>query len=237
MSTASWNGRRAATSSHPEPAVELASVSRLFGTVPALRCVSLTIKQGDTVVLRGPNGAGKTTLLHLIATVVTPTFGTGRVLGHDLLAGRREIRARTEFLGHDTRLYDELTVAENLRLTCRLYRCDPRASPSALDRVGLGGAASDPVRGFSPGMRQRAALVRLLLRSPDLLLLDEPYAAIDDTTKALVDDVLQAAQQARRTVVVSTHDCSRVGWADRVLSLHEGRIVCARTGSSDERVG
>jgi len=205
--------------------VRLFSVSRLFGAVPALALVSLTVERGEAVVLRGPNGAGKTTLLHLIGTLLTPTFGTGHVFGHDLVNGRCEIRSRTEVLSHRARLYDDLTATENLWLACRLFGIDPVHVPYALDRVGLGGVMRERVRGFSPGMRQRVALARLLIRSPDLLLLDEPYAAMDESTKAVVDDVISTACREGRTAVLSTHDASRAGWADRVVWLNEGRIV------------
>jgi heme exporter protein A len=208
-----------------DTAVRLDGVSRLFGTVAALRRVSLTVATGESVVLRGPNGSGKTTLLNVLATVLTPTFGTGRVLGHDLLTGRRRIRSGIELLGHRTRLYDELTAAENLRLTCRLYRSDETGVPAALDRVGLAGVANQRVGGFSPGMRQRVALARLMLRTPALLLLDEPYAAVDEATKSLVDELLRAARDDGRTVIVSTHDGGRVHWADRIVCLRAGSLA------------
>jgi heme ABC exporter ATP-binding subunit CcmA len=206
-------------------AVRLDGVSRLFGTVAALRRVSLTVGTGESVVLHGPNGSGKTTLLNVLATVLTPTFGTGRVLGHDLVTGRSRIRPGIELLGHHARLYDELSAAENLRLTCRLYRSDATGVPAALDRVGLAGAAGQRVGGFSPGMRQRVALARLLLRAPALLLLDEPYAAVDEATKSLVDELLRAARDAGRTVIVSTHDGGRMHWADRIVTLRSGSVA------------
>jgi heme exporter protein A len=229
MTIGSWRKAQCAIVPGPgvadEPAVRLCSVSRLFGTVPALAFVSLTVERGESVVLRGPNGAGKTTLLHLLGTVLTPTFGSGRVLGYDLTTDRNAIRTRTELLSHRTRLYDQLTAVENLRLICRLHNLKQAGVLEALDRVGLGAVMRERVGEFSPGMRQRVALARLLLKSPELLLLDEPYASLDEATKAVVDEVLICARAQGRSTVFSTHDASRGDWADKVIWLRAGHIA------------
>src|SRR5689334_25443123 len=100
-------------------AVRLSRVTRLFDGLAAVGQVSLEIADGETVWLRGWNGSGKTTLLRLIATAISPTFGGGRVLGFDLLKQRSAIRARTDLLSHETRLYDALTAAEHPRFAGR----------------------------------------------------------------------------------------------------------------------
>jgi ABC-type multidrug transport system ATPase subunit len=200
-------------------------VSRVFGVVPGIVRVSLSIAPGETVLVRGPNGAGKSTLLRVVATLLSPTYGSGTVLGFDLVRDRGRIRPRIELLGHQTRLYDDLTAAENLRFACALYGLDPRAVGLALDRVGLGSAAGDRIRGFSQGMRQRVAVARALLRRPDLLLLDEPYAGLDDAAKDVVDRAIVEAQGEGRTVVLATHDPGRGGMARRTLHLDRGRVV------------
>src|SRR5438874_10841958 len=153
------------------PAVRLSSVTRVFGVLPAVVRVDLTVERGEVVLVRGPNGAGKSTLLRLMATALSPTYGSGSVLGFDLVAGRHEIRRCTELIGHRTRLYDDLTGAENLRFTCALSGVDGRLANAVLDRVGLAEARSDRVRGYSQGMRQRLAVARAMLRRPKLLLL------------------------------------------------------------------
>src|SRR5215472_2341164 len=107
------------------PAVSLLRVSRAFASVPAVSRVSMEVARGEVVLLRGPNGAGKSTLLRIVATALSPTAGGGRVLGFDLLDGRREIRRRSELMGHRTRLYEDLTAIQNLRFAALLYGADP----------------------------------------------------------------------------------------------------------------
>jgi heme exporter protein A len=205
-------------------AVRLTGVTRVFGIQPALIRVDLAIERGQTILIRGPNGAGKTTLLRLIATALSPTFGSGSVLGFDLLAGREEIRRRTELLGHRTRLYEDLTAQENLRFVCTLHGLDPAGVASALDEVGLADVAGERVRAYSQGMRQRVAVARILLRRPELLLLDEPYAGLDEAAKDVVDRTIEAARAEGRTAILATHDPTRGSMASRTLHMEGGRI-------------
>jgi heme ABC exporter ATP-binding subunit CcmA len=205
-------------------AVVLTNVTRVFGTAPAVIRVDMTVAAGEIVVLRGPNGAGKTTLLRIVATAISPTYGGGTVLGHDVLREREAIRQRSELLGHRTRLYEDLSAEENLRFACTLFGCDPGGVGSALERVGLPDVAAERVRGFSQGMRQRVALARVLLRSPDLLLLDEPYAGLDEDAKDLVDEVIASTAARGGTVILATHDPSRGTSASRTLRMDGGRV-------------
>lgn len=200
-------------------------MTRLFGLTPALLRVDLGVRRGETVLLRGPNGAGKTTLLRIVATAVSPTYGRGSVLGFDLLRQREEIRRRTELMGHHTRLYENLTARENLRFACAIHGLPGRDVEQALERVGLRGAADEPVRAYSQGMRQRVAVARALLRRADLLLLDEPYAGLDDAAKEVVDDAVTAAGNEGRTVLLATHDPTREHLADRTLFMEGGRLL------------
>ena len=207
------------------PAVALSGVTRVYRAVPALVRVDLRIAPGEVVMVRGPNGAGKTTLLRLIATLVSPTYGTGSVLGFDLIAGRRDIRRRVELLGHRTRLYEDLTATENLEFSCVALGLDAGRIPAALDRVALLWAAKERVAGYSQGMRQRVAIARALLRRPQLLLLDEPYAGLDVEGKEVVDDIVLEAQRTGRTVLLATHDLARDRIASRTVYLDEGRLL------------
>jgi heme exporter protein A len=191
---------------------------------PALVRVDLDVPRGEMLVVRGPNGAGKSTLLRVIATVLSPTYGRGSVLGSDLVRERDEIRRRMELIGHRTRLYEDLTGRENLRFWCRLYGLPTEGVDGALEKVGLRRDAGTRVAGYSQGMRQRVAVARAWLRRPELLLLDEPYAGLDDEAKAMVDDL--AAETAARgdTVLLATHDRTR-GGAARTIYVDGGRVV------------
>jgi heme ABC exporter ATP-binding subunit CcmA len=206
-------------------AVSLSGVTRVFGVAPALVRVDLRVEPGETLLVRGPNGAGKSTLLRVIATALSPTFGTGQVFGFDLLRHRDEVRRRVELLGHRSRLYEDLTAEENLRFVCTLYDLDPASVPDALERVGLSGTAGERVRAFSQGMRQRVAVGRAILRSPELLLLDEPYAGLDAEAKEVVDREVVQAAAAGRTVILATHDPTRGGMAGRTIHMDGGRVL------------
>ncbi len=207
------------------PAIELSAVTRVFSGVPALVRVDLRIEPGEAILVRGPNGAGKTTLLRVIATAISPTFGSGAVFGFDLSRGREEIRRRVELLGHRTRLYEDLSGRENLDFFCTLFGLSARVIPEILERVGLKDAADERVRGYSQGMRQRVAVARALLRRPELLLLDEPYAGLDAEAKDLVDQAVLESQREGRTVVVATHDPTRGAMASLTVYMDGGRIL------------
>lgn len=197
----------------------------MFGATPGVIRVDLSVDRGESVLLRGPNGAGKTTLLRIVATAIAPTYGTGSILGLDLLADRLAIRRRTELLGHRTRLYEDLTARENLVFACRLWSVDPRPVPAVLERVGLADTADERVRGFSQGMRQRVALARVLLRLPEVLLLDEPYAGLDASAKDLMDEAIAEARDRGATVLLATHQATRGGVADRTIFMEGGRVL------------
>jgi ABC-type multidrug transport system ATPase subunit len=208
-----------------QAAVRLVRVTRLFDGLAAVSHVSLEIAHGETVWLRGWNGSGKTTLLRLIATAISPTFGGGTVLGYDMQTERTAIRARSDLLSHETRLYGDLTAAENLRFACDLYGIDPRLAEPALERVGLEEVAGVRVGSFSQGMRQRLALARCHMRAPALLLLDEPYAALDVDARIAVDGLLAATRAGGQTVVVASHEAPPAYLVDREVTMDGGRVV------------
>jgi len=208
-----------------DDAVLLSNVTRVFGATPGIVRVDLAVRRGETVLIRGPNGAGKSTLLKVIATALSPTYGSGTVVGFDLEGHRDAIRRRTELLGHRTRLYEDLTAAENLRFVCRMIGLDGGRVPEALERVGLAAAADERVRGFSQGMRQRVAVARALVREPELLLLDEPYAALDVGARRTVDAAIRETTGRGGTVLLATHDPSASAVAGRTVVMEAGRIV------------
>jgi ABC-type multidrug transport system ATPase subunit len=217
-------------------AVALRGVTRLFGALPGLVRATLDVERGETVWLCGPNGSGKSTLLRVIATALSPTFGSGTVLGSDLVRGRARIRARTDLLGHHFRLYEDLTAAENLRFTCSLHGLDPVGIPAALDGVGMQEVADVRTGGFSQGMRQRLALARCRLRDPDLLLLDEPYAGLDVDARVVVDDLLAGARDRGRTILLASHEPPPAALIDRTVTIDGGQITGdTRTGQTDRR--
>jgi ABC-type multidrug transport system ATPase subunit len=178
------------------------ALGKRFGEKRVLRGVDLDVVHGGFAVVTGPNGSGKTTLLRICAGLALPTEGEVAVE-----AGRKQIG----YLAHEPLVYRELTALENLELYGRLYRVPERRERIGmlLERFGLWDERHERVAAYSRGMTQRLALCRVLLHSPELLVLDEPYSALDEAGAALLDAQL-AELRGTRTFVVSTHDPERV---------------------------
>jgi ABC-type multidrug transport system ATPase subunit len=177
-------------------------LGRRYGSKRVFGDLSFDVEEGEFLLVTGPNGSGKTTLLRLCAGLAAPTAGT-----LEIEAGREAIG----FLAHEPLVYRELSALENLTLFARLYRVPqgPERVGMLLERYGLWEERDERVDAFSRGMLQRLALCRTLLHEPILLLLDEPYSALDDAGVKLLDREL--AELCRRaTLVVATHDPRRV---------------------------
>ena len=211
-------------------AVSLRAVTRLFDGLPAISQITLDLAVGETVWLRGSNGSGKSTLLRVVATALSPTFGSGMVLGQDLRIGRARIRQRSDLLGHRSRLYEDLTAVENLRFVCSMYDVDRDRIDPALQRVGLDEVAHIRTGSFSHGMRQRLALARCLMRRPDLVLLDEPYAGLDSDSRIVVNDLLADTRRRGGTVLLASHEAPPAHLLDRSITLDCGRVAPAGIG-------
>ena len=213
----------------PAPVVEARALEKWYGPLPAVRGVDFALGRGEFLTVFGPNGAGKTTLLRMLCGAARPTRGEVRVGGEPTHGGDDEgWRRRIGLLSHQTFLYPGLSAAENLDFHARLHGLrDRRATVArALDSVGLLDRRDDRVRTFSRGMQQRLALARTLLHEPELVLLDEPYTGLDPHAAALLNGVLEALRDGRRTVVLVTHNLSQgLELADRVAVQVGGRWV------------
>jgi heme ABC exporter ATP-binding subunit CcmA len=177
------------------------ALGRRFGEKRVLRGVELDLPRGGFAVVTGPNGSGKTTLLRICAGLALPSEGELTV---------DATRGQIGYLGHEPLVYRELTSLENLDLYGRLYRVPERRERIGmlLERFGLWDARHDRVATYSRGMTQRLALCRVLLHDPTLLVLDEPYTALDTDGARLLDDQLRELS-GQRTFVISTHDPAR----------------------------
>ena len=209
-----------------QPTVKLDRLSRRFGTRWALRAVTLEVDPGEVIGVVGHNGSGKSTLLRVISTALRPSVGEGWVYGHHLVRDAVEVRRHIGFLAHSPGLYDDLTATENLIFAARMLGISEAGIQPALDRVGLMYARDDRVRGFSAGMQRRLALARLILGSPRLLLLDEPYNNFDPQGIELVNEVNEDARRAGGSAFVVLHD-QRQGERvlDRVIELSRGALA------------
>ena len=211
-----------------DPAVTLRSAVALLGRFPALAGVDLAVPRGQVVLLRGPNGAGKSTLLRVCAGLVAITEGSGTVLGVDLAAGRgAELRRRVGMLGHSNGLYDDLTVADNVRFWAGAADATPAEVDAALTHLGLDGRlATTAVGKLSAGQRRRTALAAMVVRRPELWLLDEPHAGLDAQGRDLLDALVLQAASAGATVLVASHELERAGnLAGRLVTILGGRVV------------
>ena len=210
------------------PAIELTGLTRRMGNQQVLRGVDLEVAPGRLVVLRGGNGAGKTTLLKVLATRLRPTGGTAKLFGFDVLKDQAEVRARMGMLSVMGGSYPVLSARENLTMAADMTGNDRAEVGPLLAKVGLAEAADKYVRAFSSGMKKRLGLARLLLIDPALWLLDEPYAALDDAGKQLVDEVVSQARERGRTLLMASHESDRDALKpDAVLQLHDGRLRLA----------
>ncbi|MCX6509763.1 MAG: heme ABC exporter ATP-binding protein CcmA [Actinobacteria bacterium] len=196
----------------------------LLGRFPALAGVDLDVDRRRIVLLRGANGAGKTTLLRALAGLVPISAGEAVVLGVDLRTDRQSVRHRVGLLAHGLGLYDELSVADNVRFWTRAARADLADAESAMVRLGLDGRLSDVSVGrLSAGQRRRTSLACLIARRPELWLLDEPHAGLDKEGRDVVDELVRDAAAAGATIILSSHELDRaIDLADEIVTLGGG---------------
>lgn len=211
----------------PEPAlVEARGITRRYGAVLALQQIDLTLHAGEVLLVLGPNGAGKSTLLRTLAGLLRPQAGVVTVAGRALTRDDPDARRPIGLLSHESLLYDELTLLENLLFVARLYGLpDARAhAEAALASQGLLDRKDARPRNLSRGMLQRAAIARALLHQPRLLLLDEPFTGLDAAAADRLRGSLAVLRPAERGMVIVTHQAGEA-WdlATRVGVLVAGR--------------
>jgi heme ABC exporter ATP-binding subunit CcmA len=187
------------------------NLSKRFGAKRVFDRIDVEVDRGQLLLVTGPNGSGKTTLLRVLAGLAAPTAGELTLPD----------RARIGYLGHEPLVYRELTPLENLQLFARLYRIPEGGERIGmlLERFGLWDVRHQHVGTFSRGMQQRLGLCRVLLHEPDLVILDEPFNALDTAGAELLDGTLD--ELAERALVVATHD------PDRVARLATTRLALA----------
>lgn len=211
-------------------------LTKTFGSIAALQALDLKVPRHSIVGFLGPNGAGKTTAIKLLLGLSRPTSGKATVFGLDSVEESTAIRSRIGYLAQDPRFYTSMTARETLEFTARFfYRGSKRAIAARIDEtlelVGLADRADRPTKGFSGGERQRLGIAQAQVNYPDLLILDEPAAALDPLGRR---DVLAVMERLREftTIFYSTHildDVQRV--SDAVVILDHGRKVADATTS------
>jgi ABC-type multidrug transport system ATPase subunit len=206
--------------------VELAGVSKRYGYRHVLRHITLHIPRGEFLVLLGHNGAGKTTLLQIMATQVSPTKGMVRLFGRDPRVEGSSARRRIGLVTHESFLYPELTVLENLQFYGQFYPVAESRYREMLEMFEIRPYAGVRAGSLSFGLRRRVDMARALLHDPDLLLLDEPFAGLDERTARLLGEHLAALKETGITLAMTTHSPEKAGLiGDRAITLDKGSIV------------
>jgi ABC-2 type transport system ATP-binding protein len=199
--------------------------------VEAVRGVSFEVADGELFGLLGPNGAGKTTTIKMLITLLLPTAGSARVLGHDVVADAREVRKKIGYVfGGDRGLYERLSALDNLRYFAELYgvsgREQKRRIAEVLELVGLTGREQERVEGYSRGMRQRLHIARGILHDPKVVFLDEPTIGVDPVGARDLRQTIGHLVQDGKTVLLTTHYMFEADTlCDRIAVIAQGRIV------------
>ncbi len=203
--------------------------------VEAVRGISFEVEKGELFGLLGPNGAGKTTTIKMLITLLLPTTGRARVLGHDVVAEPREVRRCIGYVfGGDRGLYERLSGLDNLRYFSELYGVPAREQKARigelLELVGLQGREGERVEGYSRGMRQRLHIARGLLHKPEAVFLDEPSIGIDPVGARELRQTVANLTAQGVTVLLTTHYMFEADeLCDRIAVIAGGRIVAEGT--------
>jgi sodium transport system ATP-binding protein len=224
-----------------EIAVEALSLQKFFsdprqGELKAVDGVSFTCRQGEIFGILGPNGAGKTTLLRMIATILSPTSGSARVCGYDVVTQSAQVKRRIGFLSGSTRLYARLTPAETVRYFGRLYGLDEqriqRSSRELFEVLGMQSYQDRQLGKLSTGEKQKVSIARTLIHDPSVLILDEPTAGLDIVSSKAIINFIRGARQENKTVILSTHYMTEAEeMCDRIALISGGKLVAVGTTS------
>jgi heme exporter protein A len=205
--------------------IEIEALTVAFGRTVALDSINLRIEPG-IIGLFGQNGSGKSTLLRAIAGLLKPTKGAVRIEGAALTRADEAARGRLGFAGHESGLYAQLSLRENLELFARLYGAGGERVDAVLGALGLDAEQTTHIASLSAGMKRRAAVARALLHDPDVLLLDEPYANLDDEAAEKVSESIKLWSGPNKTAIVATHGAKKVkAYASAGVILQRGRVV------------
>jgi ABC-type multidrug transport system ATPase subunit len=206
--------------------VDLNQVGVSLGGISVLRDIDLEVRAGEALGVTGPNGVGKTTLLRILATLVAPTTGSGTILGAAMgTAEVFSVRPRIGLLSHRPSLIPELTLVENLRHAAKLAGIDAAKAETAMRVVGLDEVASRRAGAGSFGMLRRTEVARLLIISPSILLLDEPFTGLDVEAQDLIGALVARTTSEDGAVVMVSHDRGQLAaHTSRLLTMTVGRL-------------
>ncbi|MFO7716403.1 ATP-binding cassette domain-containing protein [Desulfosarcina sp.] len=214
-------------------AVYLENVVKKFGDFTAVDDISLSVARGEIFGFLGPNGAGKSTTIRMLCGLLTPTSGTARVLGLDILSQAEKIKAKLGYMSQRFSLYEDLRAEENMRFFGGIYglgdsECRRRIQ-EVLDVTGLSDRRQHMTRDLPGGIKQRLALGCALLHRPSIIFLDEPTSGVDPATRRNFWDLIYDLAERNVTVFVTTHYMEEAEYCNRIGLINHGRLIAAGT--------
>ncbi len=212
-------------------AIDVHGLNKSFGDKHVVQDVDLQLEEGRICGFLGPNGSGKTTTLRMLCGLLTPDSGSGQALGYDIIAQADEVKLRTGYMTQRFSLYEDLSIAENLQFTARVYGLDRRRErvETALERLGLASRRGQLAGTLSGGWKQRLALAAATLHEPRLLLLDEPTAGVDPKARRVFWDEIHELAGQGLTVLVSTHYMDEAERCHEIAYISYGRLIARGT--------
>ena len=212
-----------------EPIIVTDRLSRRFGSLVAVKDVSLTVYRGEIFGVLGPNGAGKSTTIRMLCGILDPSSGSGRVVGYDIATDAERIKSRIGYMTQRFSLYEDLTVYENLRFYAGLYGVPVSARRArvdrALDQAGLGGRRDQLAGTLSGGWKQRVAIASATLHDPPLLFLDEPTAGVDPVSRREFWDLIHRLAGEGTTILLTTHYMDEAERCNRLAFIFGGTVL------------
>ncbi len=211
-------------------AIEVEGLSRSFKSLRAVDSLSFTVEAGEIFGFLGHNGAGKTTTIRMLTGQLRPTSGRARVAGCDVTSEQQRLKRFIGVVSENQNLYERMSGRENLTFAAQLYGQVSRRTDEALDRVGLLDRASDNVRHYSTGMKQRLLIARALLHHPQIIFLDEPTRGLDPVVGREIRSLVAGLATQGVTVFLTTHYMEEADQlCARVAFLNQGKIVALDT--------
>jgi ABC-2 type transport system ATP-binding protein len=214
-------------------AVNVRGLRKVFGPRVAVENLDLSIRTGEVFGLLGPNGSGKTTTIRMLCGLMTPTAGSASVVGFDVIASPEQVRRRIGYMSQRFGLYDDLTVAENMRFYASVYglRGDARRRrvEEQLAELGLEERAGQLAGTMSGGWKQRLALACATTHRPAMLFLDEPTAGVDPASRRLLWQWVYNLAKQGTTILVTTHYMDEAERCERLAFLSRGHLIAVGT--------
>jgi len=210
--------------------IELSSLSKNFGSLAAVKSLSLSVGAGEVFGLLGPNGAGKTTTIRMLTTLSLPTSGTARIAGHDVVAEPLQVRTAIGVVPQMLNLDIDLTAAENLEYHGRLHRMERRDRAARAEEllrfVGLWDKRDTPVEHLSGGMRRRLLIARGLMHRPKVIFMDEPTVGLDPQARRMIWGMIEDLRRGGITILLTTHYIEEAdALCDRVAIMRQGKVM------------